>query len=163
MKRTRKWTFVAQEATRLTELGLSPREIAQRLGLSKSTVTRWIAAGKLIKPAVTAQEQPWDLLGSQTAVEWAAIVRKDYALDATDDQLVSLAEAALTAARDPQTDVRLALVAMGRFQAIVKQLALVPRLVVEEPDAAAEPAPVEPPASRIDPRVQMMKDTTTIQ
>ena len=33
MKRTRKWSFVAQEATRLADIGVSALEIARRLGV----------------------------------------------------------------------------------------------------------------------------------
>jgi excisionase family DNA binding protein len=144
MKRTRKWTFVAQEATRLAELGLTPREIAKRLDLAKSTVIRWIRAGKLPKTAPSKLGPPGETPGSdagQTAANWATRVRRDYALDATDEQLVQLAELALTTARDPAISVRVRLSAMTRFQAIVKQLALVTR----QKKDALPPAPPEPP------------------
>lgn len=57
--------------------------------------------------------------------EWAALVRKDFALDATDDQLVTLAEAALGKALDPLESAAVQLTAARTFQGLVKQLALV--------------------------------------
>jgi hypothetical protein len=143
VKRTRKWAFVAQEAAKLGELGLSPREIAIKLGLNKSTVTRWIAAGKLKRheaqaPAARAvAEGVWR---DKTPAEWAAAVREDYDLSETDDQLVTLAESALLVGRDPLSSASTRLNAMGRFQALVKQLGLETRSVVPLPDEA----PVEP-------------------
>ena len=130
MRRTRKWAFVAQEATRLAGLGLSAKDISVRLDVTKSTVNRWIASGKLPKTgpgasdlglaaAVTEQEQ--------TPAQWAADVRAAYALDSTDDQLVTMAEATLLLTRDPGVSPPLRLQAMARFQGIVKQLALVAR------------------------------------
>lgn len=152
MKRTRKWAFVEQEATRLAGLGLAPREIARRLGVAKSTVTRWIASGKLARrdpvPQPTAQQSPG---------EWAASVRHDYALDATDAQLVTLAQRALELSLDPTVALPVQLHAAGRFQAIVRQLALVTRL--GEATTSAPPAPVRPPVprtDRADPRTLLM-------
>lgn len=163
MKRTRKWAYVAQEAERLARLGLTPREIAERLGLNKSTVTRWIAAGKLPKrpesaPREVAVPLPIEpappVLPNEPPERWAVLVRRTYALNATDDQLVTLAAAALTLARDPLTPSKVQLAAMARFQAIVKQLALLPPRELEAtPPAPAPPAPApEPRPARTDPR-----------
>jgi len=158
MKRTRKWIFVAQEAQRLLALGLTPRAIAKRLSVSKSTVTRWIAAGKVRKPPTSRPGPAGDRSGSvaHSAEEWAASVRRDYALDATDEQLVELATAALARARHPRTPARMQLTAMGRFQALVKQLALVTRhdeAIVAAPPAPTPPTPVQTSRqSRTDPR-----------
>ncbi len=142
MKRTRKWAFVAQEAVRLADLGLTPLEIASKIGVKRSTVQRWMAAGKVkdtrrgkggrVGPKITKLTKP---------SEWSATVRKDFALDATDDQLVTLAETALGAAQDPLHPFAVRLGAMTRFQALVKQLSLVAR-------SADLPATPEAPASR---------------
>lgn len=147
MKRTRKWAFVEQEATRLAGLGLASREIAQRLGVAKSTVTRWIAAGKLTRRAPVPLPS-----GAQSPAAWAASVRSDYALDASDSQLVTLAQRALELALDPTVAPPVQLNAAGRFQALVRQLALVTRLA----DTAPAPVPVRSPferTARADPRL----------
>jgi hypothetical protein len=146
MKRTRKWAFVAQEAGRLAALGKKPSEIARALGLDKSTVTRWISAGKLTRheaqaPAARAvAEGAWR---DKTAAEWAAIVREDYDLSETDDQMVTLAESALLLSRDPLALPGTRLAAMREFRAQVKQLGLETRAVVPMPDVA----PAEPETS----------------
>jgi len=126
MKRTRKWAFVAQEAGRLADLGLAPTDIARRLDVEVSTVTRWMKAGKLrdtrkaakagLTPSVNVSTKPSD---------WASTVRKQYALDATDDQLVTLAEAALGKALDAEQPVSVQLQAMQAFRGLVKDLSLV--------------------------------------
>lgn len=157
MKRTRKWTYVAQEAKRLAGLGMSAQEIAHRLELNRATVWRWMKQGKLPNTGRSATGSGVMPEGSaiSTPAEWAAAVRKTYGLDATDDQLVTLAEAALTTARDPGASVTLRLGAMGRFQALVKQLALVART---EESVKPEPKPAAPARAvrTSDPRLLMM-------
>jgi hypothetical protein len=153
MKRTRKWAFVAQEALRLAALGLSPYAIAKRLDLSPSTVTRWKHAGKLGQPKGKRAKRgkaPTD------PAKWAAEVRQAYALDVTDDELVTLGERALVASYDPLVPLSTQLAAMGRFQAIAKQLNLVARSAEQAPPAEPEKK-VEPPrrmvrAGGVDPR-----------
>lgn len=140
MKRTRKWAFVKQEAIRLADLGLEPKEIAKRLGpgINRSTVQRWMAAGKIRDTRRRgAKGQPLSAFTKITKPsEWATTVRKEYALDATDDQLVTLAESALGCAQDPLQPMAIRLSAMSRYQALVKQLSLVTRGA----DAAVTPA-----------------------
>jgi hypothetical protein len=128
MKRTRKWAFVAQEAVRLADLGLTPLDIASRLSVKRSTVQRWMAAGKLRDTRRGAKgEQMSSFTKLAKPSEWATVVRKEYALDATDEQLVTLAESALRVSLDPLQPMPVRLSAMGRYQAIVKQLSLVAR------------------------------------
>lgn len=152
MKKTRKWSFVQQEAVRLAELRLSPKEIADRLGVNKSSVTRWMKAGKLKAtaqdPRATAEAVAKVLLGNQTPAQWAAEVRTAFALDVTDDQMVSMAESVLLLIRDPLADSKLRLQAMGRFQALVKQLNLLARVA----DAKGEDE--RPTQRRANPPVQ---------
>lgn len=139
MKRTRKWQYVRQEAERLAGLGLSAREIARRLEIHESSISRWIKAGKL---TISQGSRPAGLTssrGGQTAAEWAAAVREAFDLDATDEQVVDLAESALLVARDPNTPGSLRLQAMGRFQALVKQLALVARVADAKPERDEAP------------------------
>lgn len=145
-KRTRKWAFVSQEAARLAGLGLSPREIAERLGVDKSSVTRWMKAGKLerrppsLAPGAT---QP-----KQSPAEWAASVREAYDLDATDDQLVTIAETALALSLDRNVAAHVRMTAAGRFQAIVRQLALVARAADKDAAPEKSPAPSTPEPAR---------------
>jgi hypothetical protein len=166
MKRTRKWSYVEQDAIRLAGLGLSPLEIAKRLGVNKSTVTRWIASGKLGKKASRRAAQTKVLTlattGGKSPAAWVSAVRKDYQLDATDGQLVDLAKAALTMAQDRKLKPRERLSAMAEFRANVKQLALVARGAESaSPQGEAPPAPVAEaprpqPVQRADPRKILM-------
>jgi hypothetical protein len=99
IRRTRKWSFVAQEAARLAALGLSPLDISKRLDVNKSTVTRWMKTGKLARTQRVATPKPdpppVEAHITKTPSEWAKSVRAEYNLDATDDQIVTLAESAL--------------------------------------------------------------------
>ncbi len=144
MRRTRKWAFVAQEAARLAALNLSPPEIAARLGVNRSTVTRWIADGKLTRSKPRVNTTKLVLQPKQTPAEWAAAVRKEYALDATDDQILMLAEAALGLSLDARVAPHVRMNASGRFQSLVRQLALVTR-GAEVPEQPSAPAPIIEP------------------
>jgi hypothetical protein len=162
LRKTRKWGYVEQEARRLADLGMKPLDIAKRLGLNRSTVQRWMHAGKLNDtidksqsptPAMAAVEH--DLLASATAVvapppekkkrgrprkepqpqirapltpdEWAKEIRATYDLDATDDQLVTMAQVQLTMSLNPVA-AQVQLQAQAAFRASVKQLALTARI-----------------------------------
>jgi transposase-like protein len=141
---------VAQEAKRLAEMGLSPLEIARRLGVAKSTVTRWMAAGKLARGKGGRKTSAPPLAPAQ----WAKTVREAYALDATDEQLVTCAQQALEVSYNMAETPTTRMNAMGRFQAIVKQLALVARLAEDEQPKEPEKPVRRPfvPRSGIDPR-----------
>jgi transposase len=162
LKRTRKWAFVAQEATRLASAGMEPKAIADRLGVNRSTVTRWMQEGKIARTVprtVDLKVKP-----GQPPKSWAKAVRAAYDLDATDDQLVTLAELALSMSRDSKVKPHIRMTAAGRYQALVRQLALGVRGAVadvepDEPEAeatAAEPArrrnPERPQRAAGDPR-----------
>lgn len=167
MKRTRKWAFVEQEATRLANLGLPPDEIAERIGVHRSSVTRWMATGKLPRTDGEPSTRQRTLRGKpgQTPEAWAATVRQEYALDATDEQLVSLAEDALAMSRDKTLLANVRLNAAGRYQALVRQLALIARRAVSLPvektevTPEAEPKPQRPQARRpiTDPRTTLLQ------
>jgi transposase-like protein len=146
MRRSRKWRYMAQEAGRLAEMGLSGAAIAQRLGVHKATVCRWMATGKLRNTRQTVSTASAVL----PPLDWAATVRKMYALDASDEELVNLATAALEVAKDPAQPPMIRLAAAGRFQALVKQLALVAR-----PDDATQTPDVVTRPHRADPRAQL--------
>jgi hypothetical protein len=147
-RRTRKWSFVAQEAKRLAELGISPKEIADHIGVNKSTVTRWIASGKLPAPArktTAAADLAVSARAPKSPAEWAKAVRAEYDLDETDDQLVALAEEALQVSLNSHVSPSVRLSAAGRFQALVRQLSLVTRSQDANQPADGAPALPEPP------------------
>lgn len=160
MKRTRKWEYVKQEATRLAELGLGSAEIALRIQVDTATVNRWFKAGKLARrePVRQGSAAVADTRRKSPA-EWAASVRDDYSLSDTDDQLVTMAEEALATALSKTEGISSRLTAMRTFQGLVRQLALVAK-VVEVPED--EPAPEPKPAPRVlrptgtDPRIALM-------
>lgn len=138
-KRTRRWEFVKQDALRFAALGLSPNEIAERLGVDRATVFRWKKAGKLTVE-VRMPKGPIVVTKGETPAQWAASVRAAYDLDATDDQIVSMAESVLVIARDPHASAALRLAAMREFRGAVKQLSLVARAGSGE-KPAGEPEP----------------------
>ena len=154
MHRTKKWEFVRQEAQRLAALGLLASEIALRLQVHKSTVGRWIEAGQLTlsKPPLANPVR-----AKQSPEEWAAAVREAYQLDATDEQLVTLAQQALGVSLDPNVSPSVQMTAAGRFQTLVRQLDLPARAAEQEhADLTKEPErPRNPPVARrpgFDPR-----------
>jgi transcriptional regulator with XRE-family HTH domain len=153
--RTRKWSFVEQDALRFAKLGLSEREIAKRLGVAKSTITRWKKSGKLPKDgpgpgapgaaAVSPRLEP---------AEWARSVRAEYQLDSTDEALVTLGEAALSLSRSMTATVREQLAGSQRFQAIVRQLNLPGRRLADLADQKpAATAVNDAPARKVNPPV----------
>jgi hypothetical protein len=160
MRRTRKWAYVKQEATRLAELGLTPLEIAERLEVNRSSVQRWMAAGKVTDTRRTNKDrapvEPVSTAG-KTPSEWAIEVRRNFVLDVTDEQLVTMAEAALTIAHNRFSSEPVRLAAMGRFQAIVKQLSLVARRADEET------APTRPESPARAARTQDPRTLLTVQ
>ena len=102
---------------------------AKTLGVNKSTVFRWVKSGKV--PAPGAKREPGIPASPQG---WAAAVRAAYDLDATEEALVELAEAALAMARDPALTPMARLAAMARFGQIVRQVDL------EVPDGKTQAA-----------------------
>lgn len=152
MKRTRKWAYVEQEAKRLAGLGLTPLDIATRLGVNKATINRWIAAGKLTRRRVA---QP--IQAGQSPEQWAATVRKDYSLDATDEQLVTLAQRALELGLDPVEAPPIRINAWRAYASLVKQLNLVARLADQETPTEKPSRAVQAPVHRsVDPRKLLM-------
>jgi transposase-like protein len=163
-RRSRRWELVKQDVLRLAALGLSVQEIADRVEVDRATVFRWKKDGKLsqdgVKPdEVTAKRtEIAQKANGQSPAEWSASVRATYDLDATDSQLVTMAESTLLKAHDPSLSTSLRLQAMRTFQGLVKQLNLVARAA-----PAAQP-PVEEPKKKLlvvrrtgaDPRLLVM-------
>jgi hypothetical protein len=115
------------------------------LEVQRSTVQRWMAAGKLTDTRHGAPRRSAPGARPASAAQWAASVRAAYALDATDEELVTMGEAALRIVHDPREPRPVQLNAMGRFLAIVKQLALAAPAAETKPEPVAEPEP-QPPA-----------------
>ncbi|RPH52595.1 MAG: hypothetical protein EHM91_00005 [Planctomycetota bacterium] len=157
MQRTRKLTHVGPEAKRLAGLGLTPLAIAERLGVNRSTVQRWMAAGHLADTRETRTGQTPELPPAPPApaedvpaLEWGDAMRAAYALDPTDAKLVALADLALAVAHSAKELPSIRLAAAGRFQSLVKQLASRIRPMVDERPAVPVPAPAA--VARVDPR-----------
>jgi hypothetical protein len=113
---------------------------AQRLGADRRSLSRWVREGKI--PPLACRRRPRlavappapDLGGAGleppkpqvplTPEQWAQDIRRRYDLDVTEQQLVTLAAAALALALDPSTTPATALAAAGRYQQLVRQLNL---------------------------------------
>jgi len=161
MQRTRKWSHVGPAAQRLAALGLSPTAIAGELGLDRSTVQRWMAAGKIEDTRTSRPGDPASPLAAAAelpALEWAPAIRAAYTLDQTDTKLVDLADLALSVAQNAKELPSIRLAAAGRFQSLVKHLATRIRPTVDERAVAA---PAQAVTARADPRALL--NTPTIQ
>jgi len=142
---------VGPEARRLAARGLSPLEIAEALGVDRSTIQRWMAAGKIDDTRTTRTSDPASPLAAAAALPalaWAAAIRASCTLDNTDEKLVALADLALSVAENPAEQSSIRLAAAGRFQSLTKQLATRIRPTAEAPP----PAPVQAATTRTDPR-----------
>lgn len=132
---------------------------AKVLGVDRSTLHRWIEAGKLprprSKPPVRKGETEIekDAQAAESPTGWAAEIRANYALSKTDLELLDLAAAALLMAKTEQ-HARDRLAAMARFQQLVRQLNL-------DVQAAAAPSSPRLPSAVVkrsgDPRMALVK------
>lgn len=156
MKRTRKWEYVGQEATRRFRLGQSPAEISKAIGVDKSTVCKWIKAGKFTERG----ESPKGQAPSRPVLpvsQWGEDIRSAYVLDVDDEELVKCGELFLTMRDDPLQPASVRLSAGREFRAVVKQLNLAARSSKEEQPAEPKPKPAEPlRRTGTDPRAQLM-------
>jgi hypothetical protein len=97
---------------------------ASQLGVTRSTVYRWVRSGKVQAPA-RRQRRPAAAPGRHQSPEaWGRSVRRAYELTSTEVTLLDLAVRALTLARDEKVRAEVQLVAMGRFWQLVKALNL---------------------------------------
>lgn len=128
---------------------------ARRLGVNRSTLYRWLKAGKVQGPAPKSGLAA-GARTDQTPDAWAQAVREAGELDVTQDVLVDLAAAALVLARTAEQPA-LRLAAMGRYQLLVKQLNLtVESLGGSQTSPAEARQPITPRrASGIDPRAAL--------
>lgn len=137
---------------------------ARELGVDRSTITRWMQAGKVkAKPAVELKEGKAPP-PAPTATDWrgwAEAVRDAYALSPTDHQLVALAARALELAYATDSKPVVQLMSMARFAALVKQLNLQQAAPAQanQPQAPAKQFVFQPRAvsrSTADPRAILM-------
>jgi DNA-binding transcriptional regulator YdaS (Cro superfamily) len=134
-------------------------EAAHRLGVDRSTLWRWIKAGKVLAPrhwpapASAAAREVYAAAVSQGVDGWATEVRAGRMCSPTDERLIDLAAETLRLATDSKTAPTTRLTAMGRFQQLVRQLRL-----DSEADAPSVPErrPQATPRVGADPRRMLM-------
>ena len=99
-------------------------EAAEKLGVERSTVWRWIKSGKVPAPRGLIGTKPEGV----SAEDWEAKTKQ------TELALLTLAMEAYRMARDQAVPHPVRLTAMGRYQSLVKQLHLeAKRMEVPEP------------------------------
>lgn len=100
---------------------------AKRLGVDRSTITRWVQTGKVTKPrkmGAPGPQTPETVVQLPTSgAEWAQSLRASYHLNETEIEILKMADEARAAAFAAE-HLRDRLSAMGRFQLLVKQLDL---------------------------------------
>jgi transposase-like protein len=134
LKRTHKFQSLSGVAGVIAR-SASLTAAARQLGVNRSTLHRWIAAGKVAGPE-SRPSRGRSTTGSQRSPEsWAQWVRETFDLNGTEDALVKLAEQALALAQDQGAKPEVRLSAMGRFQQLTRQLDF-----EEETDGKAEEA-----------------------
>jgi hypothetical protein len=128
-KRTWRLRALPGDVSGVVSAASSYKAAAAALGVDKSTVFRWVKAGQVPAPGgkhhVTVPPVPEG---------WASAIRGAYDLDATETELVRMAETALALAGDLSLKPTDRLAAMARFQRLVVQLDL------EVPDGEVEKA-----------------------
>lgn len=126
MKHTHKLRALG-DAPRVVAASPSVAEAARRLKVNPSSVHRWIASGAVPRPAgrqARALTTDTALPERQSPEAWSQAVREAYDLSPTEAVLVQLAERALRLASSTDAPPAAQLAAMGRFQALTKQLHL---------------------------------------
>lgn len=147
MKRTHKFAALGDVQAAMNR-ARSQCAAAKALGVTESTLWRWIRAGKVSTPRHWRAGQPIGETGpivapapDQSAEGWAAAIRASREFSPTDEKLIDVATDALRLAMDDKTAPTTRLAAMGRFQQLVRQLRLdsivdAPSVPVGRPAAA---------------------------
>src|SRR5262245_16210298 len=126
-KRTWRWKALTDDVRQVMATSPSLGAAAARLGVDKSTIFRWVKAGKLPAPSGGRRHEVAvadAVSGPQTAAEWAQAARETFLLTPTESALVDLGEATLALAKDQTQKVEVRLAAAARFQQITRQLNL---------------------------------------
>ncbi|HEY0875203.1 MAG TPA: MerR family DNA-binding transcriptional regulator [Vicinamibacterales bacterium] len=124
-KRTHKLRALRADARQILASSRSIAEASRRLGVNRSTVHRWIEAGKLPRPAGSAKTPT--RAGSVPASDgasFAAWARDTFELTRAEHELVGLAQQALDLAHDPTATAATRLQAMAQFRACLRDLRL---------------------------------------
>lgn len=155
MKRTHKFKALGNVAAVIASAG-SISAAAKQLGVERSTIYRWMKSGAVrVASRETSQPTAADIPVPSTAPAaetWEAWVRRTFALDATEEELLGLAVKALRLAHTEEK-VSDQIAAMARYQQLVRQL----NLNAERLKAATPPV-VAPVVRRTgtDPRAILM-------
>jgi transposase-like protein len=120
MKRTHKWRVLKGDAGPVLAAAPTLSEAARRLGVSRSTLHRWIKSGKMPRP-VPPPPVVMPAAAGSSFLDW---VRATYTLSRTEDELAQLAQAALDVAHDASASPSQRLAAMTTFRGLARDLRL---------------------------------------
>lgn len=125
MKRTHKFKAIdVSQAARVIANAKTLTAAARQLGVNRSTLQRWIAAGKMAGPVAGGRRAKARHAGRFGSQQWARAIRQAYELTPADKELLDMAVEARAIARDVGLTAQVRLAAMGRFAALVRQLNL---------------------------------------
>ena len=157
MKRSHKLRSMG-DVQRVVDAAPTLDDAARTLKINRSTLTRWLQAGKVKRagqhpeplPGPPAREVPVPPDGAA----WADTVRATYRLTETDQKLVELAGRMLLLAEAPDTPAFTRIAAVGRYQQVVRQLALTDEKRLDAPTAVPSRPVYRPVAvgAGVDPR-----------
>jgi hypothetical protein len=145
MPEPRKLDRMQREAAAAVAEARTLGEAARRLGVNRSTVSRWVKAGKLTRPGreprpdATVPATP-PVSGAEAGA-FEAWARARYVLSRTEQELVRLADAALVLAHGPAETTAGRLAAMREFRNLVTALNL-PKLDLEDEHDGDTPATI---------------------
>jgi hypothetical protein len=126
VKKTWRFRALSGDVARVMATSTSLGAAATALGVDKSTVFRWVKAGKVPAPGARRRRRAAPAAdtggGPQSPAAWATWARQTFVLSGTEAALLDLAVDALTLARDPAQKPEVRLNAAGRFQQLVRQL-----------------------------------------
>jgi hypothetical protein len=124
MKRTWVLRSLVGEVGEVMATAPSLAAAAARLGVDRSSVCRWVKAGRIPPPAGRQRRRPPADSVTAAPAGWAAAVRAAYELNASEAELVRLAETALALAHDAAQPAAVRIQAMRAFSALLRQLDL---------------------------------------
>jgi hypothetical protein len=139
-KQTHKLASLAGDAAAVIARSPSLAEAARRLGVNRSTVHRWIASGKMLRPEKSRRQPAASAIPRQSPGSWGEWARQTFDLSVCEQALVELGEQALMLAQDQAETPAVRLSAIGRFQQLTRQLAFEESIDGKEEEATTAPA-----------------------
>ena len=128
MPKSFKFRRIGKDAAEVLASSPSQSAAARRLGVDRSTLHRWLVAGKVQRPPRrekrATEATPAAEMTDQTPEQWAATLRADYLFSSTEEVLVDLGAVTLRLSKDERLSPSERLAAVGRFQQLIKQLHL---------------------------------------